>query len=210
MTQSEFWGIRRRWFAWGINQVMKFYEPRIADRKRALFSPLSGQVLEIGPGTGVNFKYLSQNVQWIGLEYNQYMFPYLSREAERYNIQHELIQGSAEQIPLPDESVDVVMGTLVLCSVPNPEAVLREVQRVLKPGGRYVFVEHVAADPNTLTGVIQSVVKPVWRCCADGCHPDRKSWETIESAGFAEAVIDHFKLKFPVVSPHISGFATKL
>jgi ubiquinone/menaquinone biosynthesis C-methylase UbiE len=209
MTQSEIWGLRRRWFAWGINQVMKVYEPRIAERKLQLFGGLNGRILEIGPGTGVNFKYLNPNVDWIGLEYNQYMFPYLAREADRYGIKHKLVQGSAQEMPLPDNSVDYVIGTLVLCSVPNPVQVLREIERVLKPGGRYVFVEHVAAESGTLTGMIQSVVKPLWCCCADGCHPDRKSWATIETAGFAEVAIDHFKLKFPVVSPHISGYALK-
>ena len=207
MTKSEVWGLRRRWFAWGINQVMKLYEPLVSGRKRELFSHLSGSVLEIGPGTGVNVKYFPKDIHWTALEYNEYMFPYLEKEAERHSISHTLTQGSCEEIPLADNSVDYVVGTLVLCSVPHPELVMQEVRRVLKPGGRYIFVEHVAAPDSPVIRFVQRIIRPLWACCADGCNPNRKSWETIERAGFDQVFLDHFRLGVPVVSPHISGSA---
>lgn len=207
MTKSEVWGLRRRWFAWGIHQVMKLYEPLVAGRKRELFSGLNGTVLEIGPGTGVNVKYFSDDMEWLALEYNEYMFPYLEREAERHSVKHKLIQGSAEEIPLPDNSVDFVIGTLVLCSVPHPDLVINEIRRVLKPGGRYIFVEHVAAPNSSVIHFVQRMIRPLWSCCADGCNPNRRSWETIEQGGFDQVFLDHFRLGVPVVSPHISGTA---
>jgi ubiquinone/menaquinone biosynthesis C-methylase UbiE len=199
--------LRKRWFAWGIAQVMKVYEPLIRERKQKLLGGLEGHILEIGPGTGPNLKYLTPGTKWTGLEYNPHMFPYLAREAERCGLDFDLIQGSAQAIPLPDASVDVVLGTLVLCSVPDPQGVLAEVQRVLKPGGRYVFIEHVAGSPGSRIERIQQVMKPIWCCCADGCHPDRRSGETIRHSGFRELDLETFELRFPIVAPHVMGIA---
>ncbi len=188
---------------------MKLYEPLIADRKRQMFAPITGQVLEIGPGTGPNLRYFDKSVQWTGLEYNPKMFPYLRREAERQGLDVNLIEGSALEIPLPDASVDYVVGTLVLCSVPCQKTVLAEVRRVLKPGGKYLFVEHVAATPGTWKALVQRLIKPVWRCCADGCCIDRQTWITLEEFPFEQVEMERFDLKFPVVSPHIMGFAVR-
>ena len=199
----------KRFFAWGIDQVMRFYEPKIAPRKRALFSGLQGNVVEIGPGTGPNLKYFSKSVRWTGVEPNPFMRKYLEREAERVGLEVELIEGTAMRLPFEDESVDCVVGTLVLCSVPCPETVVQEVKRVLKPGGRYLFVEHVAAPRGSWHARIQRAAKPLWCCCADGCHVDRRSWETIEAAGFEAAEIEKFNLDFPIVTPHIMGHAVK-
>ncbi len=199
----------QRFFAWGINQVMKIYEPRIAARKQALFGGLSGRVIEIGPGTGPNLKYFSRAVQWTGVEPNPHMRKYLEREAERVGINAELLEGSAMKLPFEDASVDCVVGTLVLCSVPCPETVLAEVRRVLKPGGKYLFVEHVAARAGSYHDWVQRIFKPMWCWCADGCHVDRRSWDTIRAAGFQDSEIEHFNLDFPIVTPHIMGFATR-
>lgn len=202
-------GFRQRFFAWGIHQVMKVYEPQVAPIKSELFGRVSGRVVEIGPGTGPNLKYLPQGVHWTGVEYNRHMFKYLEPEAVRLGLEYELIEGSAMAMPIADESVDWVIGSLVLCSVPDPEQTLAEVRRILKPGGKYAFIEHVRATPGSWTEFVQQAIKPVWCCCADGCHPDRRSWEVIESAGFSDCSIDRFRMRFPVVSPHIYGVATR-
>ena len=196
-------------FAWGIAQVMRVYEPLIADRKRALFSSVTGHILEIGPGTGPNLKYLPKDVRWTGVESNPHMRRYLEGEAERLGLSVNLIDGSAQEIPLPDASVDMVIGTLVLCSVQNPQAVIAEVMRVLKPGGEYRFIEHVAATGRPSTKILQRVIKPVWHFCADGCNVDRRTWETLGASAFKSLDIKHFELAFPVVSPHIMGVAVR-
>ncbi len=199
----------QRFFAWGINQVMRIYEPKIAPRKQSLFGGLTGKVVEIGPGTGPNFKYFNPSVKWTGIEPNPHMRKYLEAEAERVGVDAELLEGSAMRLPFEDASVDCVVGTLVLCSVPCPATVLAEVRRVLKPGGRYLFVEHVEARAGSWHRFIQRAFKPLWCCCADGCHVDRRSWETIRAAGFEKSEIEHFNLNFPIVTPHIMGSATR-
>lgn len=199
----------QRTFAWGIEQVMRVYEPLIAPRKQELFKDLRGKVVEIGPGTGPNLKYFPKEISWIGIEPNPHMHKYLRREADRVGIAVDLLEASALDIPLEDNSVDFVVGSLVLCSVPCPDTTLKEVLRILKPGGRYLFVEHVAATPGTFGALIQRFIKPIWCCCADGCNVDRQSWVPIRKAGFSREEIEHFMLKFPIVSPHIIGSAVK-
>lgn len=178
-------------------------------RKRTLLGDLHGDVLEIGPGAGANLAYYAPDIHWHGLENNAAMFPYLEKEAERLSMQVRLLHGSAEAIDLPDESCDAVVGTLVLCSVSDPRRTLSEIHRVLKVGGRFVFIEHVAAPRESGLRRWQQIAKPLWKPLSDGCHPDRETWVMIENAGFGHVEVDHFHLKMPIVGPHIAGFALK-
>ena len=103
-----------------------------------------------------------------------------------------------------------VVTTLVLCSVDDPEAALQEVLRVLKPGGRFIFVEHVAAPHGTTTRKWQRRLRGFWRCICDGCTLDRETWIVIEEAGFATCEIEHFEAEdAPLVKPHIAGIGMK-
>ncbi|HVO41410.1 MAG TPA: class I SAM-dependent methyltransferase [Aggregatilineales bacterium] len=179
------------------------------DRKRALLGPLRGDVLEIGPGSGSNLPYFSPDVRWTGIEPNPAMFPYIQREATRLGLAIHLREGQAEQLDAADSSIDAVVGTLVLCSVRDPEHTLQEVLRVLRPGGRFVFIEHVAAPLETGLRRLQGFVRPVWKIASDGCHPDRETWSIIEQAGFDHVQLEHFRLAVPIVGPHIAGFAVK-
>ena len=88
-------------------------------------------------------------------------------------------------------------------------AALAEVKRVLKPGGRFAFVEHVAAPPHTRTRRVQNAVRPVWQVLGDGCQPNRDTAAAIRAAGFAHVEIKDMRLPFPVVGPHIAGFAVR-
>jgi ubiquinone/menaquinone biosynthesis C-methylase UbiE len=92
----------------------------------------------------------------------------------------------AERIPLPDASVDAVAATVVLCSVADQDEVLAEVRRVLRPAGRFVFFEHVAAPAGTWSRRLQRCVTPVTRRFDGGCDPGRETWRAIETAGFRE------------------------
>ncbi|MCG9894420.1 MAG: class I SAM-dependent methyltransferase [Fimbriimonadaceae bacterium] len=201
--------MRRRFFAWAIDQVMRVYDPLVAGHKRRLFHDLQGTVLEIGPGTGPNMKHLPQGIDYLGLEPNPYMHPRLLAAAEEHGIQAKVVEGSAMEIPLPDASVDWVIGTLVLCSVPDQAQVLAEVRRVLKPGGSYRFIEHVAAPPGTPTAWLQRFIKPLWSCCTCGCNPDRQTWVSLEEAGFRSLQMESVNLRFPIISPHLVGQATR-
>ncbi|WP_256090887.1 class I SAM-dependent methyltransferase [Nostoc sp. KVJ20] len=200
----------KRLFAWMMAHGNAKYEEEIADRKRALFAQLHGNVLEIGPGTGPNLSYYPSDIHWIGIEPNPFMHPYLQQEAERLALDIDLRSGTAEHLEVEDNSMDVVVSTLVLCSVNNLAAVLQEVIRVLKPGGRFFFVEHVAAPQGTMLRRIQHGIKPLWKTLGDGCHLDRETWLALENAGFEQVDYQHFRANLPaIVSPQIIGVAVK-
>jgi ubiquinone/menaquinone biosynthesis C-methylase UbiE len=185
------------------------YEQIVAQRKRALFGDLHGTVLEIGPGAGPNLRYYPPDAQWIGVEPNLHMHPYLRREAERLGRAITIETGTADRLPMPDSSVDAVVSTLVLCSVPDVAATLAEIERVLKPGGRFLFIEHVAAPPGTRLRRVQGLIRPLWSAFADGCHPDRETGAALDAAGFHRVRYQPFTVPAPIIAPHIMGVATK-
>ncbi len=186
------------------------YEKDIADRKQALFADLNGNVLEIGPGTGPNLSYYPANIHWIGIEPNSFMHPYLRQEAERLGLDIDIRSRSAEQLGVEDNSMDAVVGTLVLCSVDNLTVTLQEILRVLKPSGRFFFIEHVASPQKTWLRRVQHLIRPLWKVLADGCCPDRETRVALENAGFKCVNYQHFQADVPpIVSPQIIGVATK-
>lgn len=192
-----------RLLAWGDDTQHAVY----GDRKRALFADLRGTVVEIGPGTGVNLPYYPREIRWIGLEPNPHMHKFLRTQAAAHVQQAEIRTASAEQTGLPSGSADAVISTLVLCSVEDIETVLRETRRILKPGGRFYFIEHVAAPEGSWLRTLQRGIKPLWRPLADGCRPDRTTGTAIDNAGFAHVEYESFRADVPVVSPHIMGVA---
>ena len=112
-------------------------------------------------------------------------------------------------MPLEADSVDFAVSFLVLCSVDDVAGTLREVRRVLRPGGRFVFIEHVAAPKGTWLRRLQRVVRPLWQRITDGCRPNRETWTHLEEAGFSQLEIEHFRVPVPVVGPHLSGTAIR-
>ena len=199
----------QRWFAWGLAKGVGAYERLVAERKRDLLGALGGTVLEIGPGTGANLTYFAPGIRWLGIEPNPYMERYLAREAARLGRRIEVRGGTAERLDLMDASVDAVVSTLVLCSVPDQALALAEVRRVLRPGGRFVFLEHVAAPRGTWLRRAQRAIRPAWRLLGDGCSPDRETWQAIARAGFAEVALERFHLPLPIMAPHIAGVAVR-
>lgn len=176
--------------------------------KRALFADLAGTVVEIGPGTGVNLAYLPRDIALTAIEPSLAMRRYLAERATELGRSLTLLDGTAERIPLPTASVDAVVCTLVLCSVADPAATLAEVRRVLKPGGRFLFIEHVAAPCGSWQRRVQWLARPCYACCLDGCHTDRETWRSIADAGFAQVQLAHFRTHPGVTAPHIVGVAT--
>ncbi len=137
----------------------------------------------------------------------------LRAKAEASGIPCEFRTADATAIDLLDASVDAVVSTLVLCSVASAEQTLQEIRRVLKPGGRFVFLEHVADLPGTRTRWAQDRIVPIWRFLADGCHPNRELENAIRSAGFQSCELAAFRLPRElhawIVAPHIAGYAIK-
>jgi ubiquinone/menaquinone biosynthesis C-methylase UbiE len=211
MEQTGRHGLRQRIFAWMYSRDNSEDTDSLFDAyRRKLIGGLAGDVLEIGAGTGANFAYFPAGVRWLGIEPNLYMHPMLKAEARQSEVTIVDIRPTiSEHLDLPDASMDAVVSTHVLCSVNNQRAVLQEVRRVLRPGGQFVFLEHVAAPRGTLSRAAQTVVKPAWHFFGDGCHPDRETWAVIEKAGFSQVEIEHFRAPYPIVSPHIAGYAVK-
>jgi len=206
-------GLYKRLFARFYDGFMKEYEEYIACHKQGLFEGISGTVLEIGPGTGVNLRYIPKDSRWIGVEPNPHMHEYLRRKAREAEIEPELHVTGADGFEVEDGVADVAISTLVLCSVPDVDQVLGEIRRVLKPGGRFLFIEHVAARQGSGLRFVQSSLFPFWYLFGDGCRINRDTGQSIREAGFDSVEIDEFRVpkrKVPAwVTPHIRGFAIR-
>jgi ubiquinone/menaquinone biosynthesis C-methylase UbiE len=209
-TNEQRTGWYYRLHAWALARGSADYENPVAERKRRLFGDLHGNVLELGPGSGVNLSYYPKDIHWIGIEPNPYNHPNIRRAAERAGInglQFRSLEGNG--LEAADNSIDAVVSTLVLCTVPDQEATLAEILRVLKPGGRFAFIEHVAAPRGTFLRSAQSFARPAWSFLLDGCCPDRETAQAIVRAGFSKVNIESFRAPLPLVSPHIGGLAIK-
>jgi len=160
------------------------------DRKAEIIGALEGTVVEIGPGTGANMRYYPSGVKVIGIEPNPAMHDRLREKAERYGVDLEIRTLRGEQIDVEDESADAVVSTLVLCGVDDPEQVVAEARRVLKPGGLFFFLEHVRAPEGTATRRVQALLKRPHRWMFNGCEVDRATADVLRSAGFSEIEVE--------------------
>lgn len=186
-----------------------------------LVKNLSGRVLEIGPGPGTNFRCWGSNpniVEWVGVEPNEYFQAEIETQKEKYNITFptRTVWLSGENIDVAKESFDYVVGTHVLCSVDETEKVLNQISRALKPGGSYLFLEHVAAKQNTPLFFAQMLVDPIFAIIGNGCH-FKRTWELLSSESLLPVMrkftieMEHFDapVGLPFMVPHIRGNALK-
>lgn len=191
--------------------VLDGYVDRLLGRhKRHVFTGLPPTVVELGPGVGANLRYLQPGTRLIAVEPNRAMHGRLRARAARAGIDLELHDVPAETLDLPDASVDAVISSLVLCTVPDPVRAVSEVRRVLRPGGRFAFVEHVAAADGTPLRQLQRAVRRPWRWMFEGCSCERDLRTVVETAGFARTVIEDHRLRSPFLpfNTQIAGVAT--
>lgn len=176
-----------------------------------LLGGLEGRVVEIGAGTGVNLPHYGDGLESLALcEPDGGMRRQLAARLPAEGVARVHAEG-AERLPAEDGSVDVVVSTLVLCTVPDPAAALAEARRVLRPGGRLVFLEHVAAPAGTPERRLQGWIDPVWRHLAGGCRLVRDTEATIRAAGFHIDALVHAPMK-PAprfVRPTVRGVAVR-
>lgn len=178
---------------------MGFYEERILPRlldfamrqeqlgeyRRRVTLQARGRVLEVGVGSGLNLAlYGAGAEQIVGLDPSPRLLEMARAALEKARTQSiELVEGTAEAMPLDDASFDTVVTTWTLCSIADVEAALREMRRVLKPDGRLLFVEHGRSpDPRVMRW--QDRLTPAWKRLAGGCHLNRPVRELVEQAGF--------------------------
>jgi ubiquinone/menaquinone biosynthesis C-methylase UbiE len=176
-----------------------------------LLRELSGSVLEVGAGTGATLSLYPKTVTRIVMcEPDPHMRRKLEEKRDRApNV--EISAFSIQDLSFEENSFDAVVSSLVLCSVQDPQAALAQIRRVLKPGGRLVFLEHVAADgkPNRLKW--QRRIEPVWKHLMGNCHLTRRTEAAIEAAGFRIERIQRESMRkaLPVCRPSIRGIARR-
>ena len=191
-------------------QVMGGYiNGHMHERKTKAFADLPPNVVELGSGVGANLGYLPAGAHLIAIEPNPYMHARLRRAARRYGVGLEIRNALGERIDLPDASVEAVISSLVLCTVSDPAAVLAEIRRILRPGGRFGFAEHVAAKPRTPTRWSQRILRRPWAWVFEGCSCERDLTSLIASAGFTSVDINPYRIHSPFVpfNTHIAGTA---
>jgi len=187
-------------------------EACLKDWRRELLKDIYGDVLEIGAGTGLNLEHYPESLGSLVMsEPDKHMREQLKKKIPAINHDVTVSTGKAEEIDADDESYDFVVASLVCCSVTNLGSVLMEIRRVLKPGGRLVFLEHVAAPAGTRRRRWQNRVNPFWRRLAGNCHFNRETESAISAAGFeiVEIKRESMRKAMPIVRPTIRGIAVK-
>lgn len=203
--------IRGRFHAWFLSATEGVMERIHGERKRALFSGLHGTVVELGPGTGANCRHFPPGCSVVGIEPNLRMHEPLRASARQHGVDFEIRGLRGETLDIAPGSADAVVCTLVLCSVDDPAGVVAEALRVLKPGGRFVFIEHVAAERGSWLRTVQNLVQPPWTYWFEGCRPNRETAAMLQKAGFSRIDVEAFRVRslFFHVAPHIAGTAIK-
>ena len=186
----------------------------VADHRRRLLTGLSGQVIEVGAGTGRNFAhYPAQVASVLAVEPESHLREIAMRSAEVAPVRVDVVDGVAERLPATDASADAVVLSLVLCSVAIQHLALREVHRVLRPGGEVRFFEHVRAQTEGLARVQRALDATLWPTVGGGCHASRDTAAAIHDAGFTIEQLDRFRfpdIRLPLpTSPHILGIARR-
>ena len=187
-------------------------EACLRDWRRQLVGGASGRVLEVGAGTGANLGFYSPAVDEVILsEPDRFMREKLTeRVAQVDDDRFVLSDKGVENLGVEAQSIDAVVITLVLCSVPDMQAALRSIYEVLRPGGELIFVEHVASERSGRHRM-QRFVEPVWRRCAGNCHLTRRTEAAIYDVGFEMETIEHESMRkaLPFVRPSIRGVARR-
>lgn len=240
--------LRHRYFAWFMNFMTKNKSKKIEEMKKDHFSSLSSivsqdptlrkenaiKILEIGVGTGTNFAYYPENSRLVVVDPNPHFKSYYNDNRSKFsNIHSEeiIVCGGEDMDMVESNSIDVAVMTLVLCSVLDMKKCLQQIHRVLAPGGRFYFIEHVREFDSENHGTRQRVqdflsMTRIWPTLFDGCFVDRKTLEVVKEAGFTSVdgknlyvplgqidtpglVANIQNFIFQVVVPHAIGIATK-
>jgi SAM-dependent methyltransferase len=180
----------------------------LAVRRLALVGQARGRVLEIGAGTGLNVRHYPDDVELVLSEPDAAMADRLRTRVTELSRLATVVLAGAEALPFADDEFDTVVSTLVLCTVPDPAAALREVERVLKPGGRLLFMEHVRSDSPRWARWQDRLNRP-WRAFAEGCNCNRATLDTLARSplGLHEVEFGTMPAMVPLIRPLATGSA---
>lgn len=194
------------------------YDPATAFAERTILRPhreylvrdLSGTVLDLGAGTGTMFDYLptSAEISLHAIEPDTYMRQQAVSKANALHLDIEIREVGAESLPYADNQFDTVLASMVFCTIPDVETALREVSRVLRPGGEFRFFEHVADDG--WRGRVQTMLAPLWKRLAGGCHLTRQTASRFAAdLTFDIIEIDRLHLGVTPIRPFVRGTLRK-
>ena len=184
-------------------------EAGLREMRRRLLEGAGGRVLDVGAGTGANIGLFGAGAdEVVFCEPDPHMAKRLRRKLANSGTAGSVVEAPAERLPFDDASFDSVIFTLVLCTVPDPAAALAEAARVLRPGGRMLFIEHVRSEEPGLARWQDRLHRP-WRFLADGCNCNRDTLGAIEASGLRveEVERDQLPKAFPIVKPLVRGQA---
>jgi ubiquinone/menaquinone biosynthesis C-methylase UbiE len=201
--------IRERAFAALYDPLSASAERKFgAETKRNLLATACGRVLEIGVGTGLSLPHYPPDVQLAGVDASRPMLRHAEQRAEALGREVRLVQAPAEELPFADGSFDTAVSLAVLCSVDDPARALAELRRVLRDGGRLLFIEHVRSDDPSVARRQDRYARP-WGWFSCGCQPNRDTLAEIEAAGFE--LVEVRREERPevprLVRPHVIGWA---
>jgi len=218
--------LRDRWFSYiFVNFLKLFFEPKLTPLRKKAFQLLKDsiakrdvskplKVLEIGIGSGANLQFYPENSNLTALDMNVNFETYFCKNQKKFpQIAYEktIISVAENMKDVEDSSMDVVVSTYVLCSVTTVPDVLKEVKRVLKPGGKFLFLEHVSHPQSEWGYTLQRFASPLWLIYCDGCNLLRNIGDDILDAGFSDV---NCQKMFPSsvqihIRAQIYGLATK-
>lgn len=180
----------------------------LGKRRATLVGPLRGRIVEIGSGTGANLPHYRDADLVACTEPSAPMRERLRTRAGAAAVPIEIHDAPAERLPFADDSFDVAVSTLVLCTVDDVDATLGEVRRVLRPGGRLVFIEH-GGGATGKRGAWQRRLDPIWTRVGCGCHLTRDVRANLERAGYDVVDFEQFEPRRtpPVLLPFACGVA---
>ena len=187
--------VRSRFNAWFFSALDGYMHWKYAGIKSALLKNAPAVVVELGPGSGANLRYLPRGTKLIAIEPNIRMHPRLKHRAGQLGIDLDLRVLAGEKLDLASQSVDFVFSSLVLCTVERPRQVISEVRRVLKPGGRFACVEHVEAPAGSSIRTLQHTIREPWKWVFEGCDLCRDLGQVLKTSGFSQVDVK------PIVVP---------
>jgi ubiquinone/menaquinone biosynthesis C-methylase UbiE len=210
-TRAQLRPARHPIFARRYARIGHLMDAEIGDHRRRLLAGLTRRVLEVGAGNGLNFPYYPATVtDVLAIEPEPYLRRQALAAASQAPVPIRVVAGTAEALPAPDGAVDVVVASLILCSVADLDQALAETRRVLRPGGRLRFYEHVRATDPRLARRQDRLQRP-WGWLVGGCHPNRDTVAAITAAGLRLVQLDRFDLQAmpPLARPHVLGVAER-